>query len=340
MKKGKLFATRTAFGQANLLSMMSAAALLAASPLAAQGAGSTPVAATASLKNLSFQLVDLNLNDGIAPSVQFDQQSQGRLYGITGLPEAQFLLTGLQPNGTTSVVSVDGGYAVSASPSSMDARNAITMNAVLGAIQDSHTYQASYGTPRVEYAGGFVNSVQVNTSNNPPPPPTFSLSGNTALVISGTASLRFEADLLALQAQLKSLGVESLQFSSQGTAQVIGHGYLDDGQGNAVGAGSASLSIPRTSNYFIQYLNPYGLSEPMTKVYDSGDVSFSFQVQNLGAMTRQGYLDFTVAASSSLSVGPVFTDSSPGLLTPEPSAYALTGLGLLAAVCAARRRRG
>jgi PEP-CTERM motif len=275
----------------------------------------TPATVSAGVDSLAYHLVDLDPNDGIAPSVSFNFSNEDvSVYGpdsktATFTPFSTNSLKLTTSNGSTLAKKAGSNYVT---------QTAATLNDLTGPAQVSYA-QNFLATPDL-FASAY-NSVALFDSAYR----LFTLSPHTQLVIDGISksNISFDQNQL-LQTDLANL----IQASPNATfvmyieSQITISAFDADSNSFAeLGAGGrVDYQIDKTGLQQIESFRPYV----------GGDHPFSLVINNDGAAARDGYLSFGVESA----IGTYLTQA-----VPEPSTWALYTLGLAGCAFAARRRR-
>jgi hypothetical protein len=358
-----------------------ASAMLAG--LSAHAVAAEPfLSATSSLSNLMFQLIDLNPNDGIAPSFTFF------LDGQTSINPLDVSIGDLSTTPLISPVPLAGNTA--ASPLPTVSRNApfgqvtITPNAVtvsstvrtenLSKQPFGGTYSYAIGpdlytvTESGQNIGGGgevlftlpgigeiydpVNGALVLTSGR--------LSANTALIIMGQAKLSVLADRSVVEAQAQALGPDN-DYVDYG-AHILASINIGLSGNNSVFADATSGSFSNT--FSLQedvgvYTGSTTYYDNVQGIYiDTSDLvlnrstvrDFSLVAFNNSSLDTDVQLDVSLNSTAAqlvnsaksntvVTANPDWVPEPPTPTIPEPSTYALMGLGLVGVALAARRQR-
>ena len=292
------------------LKLITCAAIVAAALPVAASASSTPLgSASAQLTDLSYRLVDLDPDDGIAPSITFTTGNQVRLFAEGGFSNSRetlgWLSNPFDAATALSTVAVDGEQAA-IEGNSLSARSdifigdAVANNALLatGQHQASVASRGSLGTS--PFTQGWT------------------LSARTALVVEGRALATLNNDLTSL------LPLVDKDIHSSSTASI---GLSLEAERNPGLQASFSKFVFKNSrldasgNIWTDASDPAALDE-----------TFVLTLSNEGATAMKGRLGFGVNAVTSLSVT---TLTSP---VPEPSQWALYLMGMAMLPLVARRR--
>lgn len=306
---------------------------------------------TTTLSGLSYRLIDLAPEDGIAPSLMFSTSSKVGLATYSGDHGnlSTTMLAGGVFNGVSGQVTSGGGKTqASYSPGLMSASLSIGADDVLQQGQSYQSHEAVfmeiYGTVPVDDSpfpieGGSDFS--------------FILSAHTALVIEADVSVQhaFNQSVYLASAQAQALASNHQTLLSYSLAGV----YMSLGQFNDLAAPEAfQAQYASAAEFLIQ--NGYG--------FDQGDV-FSLERQTLvvgianGLDTEQA-LTFRLEGGAMIDfftslpdapvdpndpidvidpvdpIGPIGGGTTIPAI-PEPSTWALMGLGLLGVAAASRR---
>lgn len=334
------------------LSSAAAASLLVLSglPLAAHAA--TPLFdGSASLTGLSYQLIDLDPNDGIAPSVTF-KTDQGLIFA-TGMrrmvdmenqePNADKLAltagTWLLPASTASVTSKDGLSTASASASGLSSAVRVEEQHIQNLpespfepgkyaleVWGSTSVGTSLQLPFFS-ADSDVGTMTVDLSSLPDTGyATFQLSAHTAIVFSGHARASINVDVGHLPWDLKA-----------------GRDFSVFGANAGLGGGFASPQTPLQSTYPLDQFN-----DEFYAAYQFQTAGVSAQWYSLGGESQsmnEGDVSITLKNLQGVSQDGVVLLSADTLLSvtaptavPELSTWAQGLLGLGGLMALMRRR--
>lgn len=299
-----------------------AMALLASLPALASAAGDTVIQSTsAQITGLSYRLIDLDPNDGIDPSLTFDMTAGG-INAVTynnrlGIQDGQYddaYFVGLTPD-ASKTVSFNGATA-SAGPSGYSTSVQTTVDQHINLAPS-----AGYGGATTFNADIFTYPDGVNYTN-------MTLSANTLLVITGTASVTQQSNLQPLLDELNLLNPGQEAWASV-----------------AIDAGArVELNLERrvTDPSYTQTLTD--ISNFVLNTYDAGpgDDIYSpvtLQFANVGGASTDLSFTVSVGVTNAIMSGldNVIIDPPPSI--PEPGTYMLMGLGLVGIGCARRRAR-
>lgn len=319
----------------------------AADPLVAQ--------ASLSLSGLSFQLIDLTPNDGIAPSLSF--QTQGMIdtwnsaydeatdsYIYLG-PQFQ---NSLLPSSPLTHVTPDGMSTLTTTSNSATLQSQVTVSQILPSLTPPNTegvddYVSNWTTTGTDLTVGnaFPGEFQ-----------QFTLGAGTALVVRGSLSGSYSVDGTAIQAELAANGYTdwSLYHTGRSDAAFIMAAQVHDLTSEP---GSFAGLIGNQVNGIVTSLyndgaNYLGSADGELTLHAAASKDFEFTLTNLGSADMTGVMALNLTVGSDLSL----YASRPSLWTPpidlppidvpaipEPSTYALMGLGLVGIAAVARRRR-
>lgn len=300
-----------------------AMALLASLPALASAAGDTVIQSTsAQITGLSYRLIDLDTNDGIDPSLTFDLTAGG-INAVTynnrlGIQDGQYddtYFVGLTPE-ASKTVSFNGATA-SAGPSGYSTSVQTTV--------DQHINLA----PSAGYGGATTFNANVSTFPDGVNYTNMTLSANTLLVITGTASITSQNNLQPLLAELNLLNPGQEAWAS--IAPDSGARIELNLERRNIDPNNIQ-SETDTSNFL---LNTYG-ADPVNDI----NSAFTLQFANVGGASSD--LSFTVGVGVTNAIvsgldSIVIIDPPPSI--PEPGTYMLMGLGLVGIGCARRRAR-
>lgn len=287
---------------------------------------------TAQLSNLSYRLIDLDPNDGVAPSASFDNFSV-----VLGLPwnDGVPRYSGsLLPTSTLQADVTNGLFQ--ATPSALTASTSITSGDLASQISQTTT---GYQSVNVGSSEPYFYSAGSDVDN--PYFGTVKLSPNTAIVITGVASVTSSTNstkLVELINTLKQPGVNNPYVDL--TSTVTPNVYLSlsneesdaDFGGFAQSSTDSHFSLNGRRDNYITLTDGYYF-DPMPDIEKQSN--FSILYANLGSQDKAVRLDVSVGASVNLNG---YVDLSSGVVTPpipetptipEPSTYALMALGLV-----------
>ncbi|MBA4110986.1 MAG: hypothetical protein C0487_15485 [Leptothrix sp. (in: Bacteria)] len=308
----------------SLLSMAALTAMLASLPV--QAADQVLASASASLTNLQIQVIDLTPDDGIAASVTF---SLGVLVSdhfeagaeASDISRTTFDLNALSSTGWTGTVST-GTYSFSSSALSLTSE---------AKASELHAAMSNIYSPG-NHVTGFSKSLyfdvvapEVSLYYTP-----FFMGANTAVIISGNA-VTTSSSAAVPSGELASLFDPAVSDISQLAVETSASGYVQlslDGQGR-----------PRADTGYPNSVQVLSYSEQGVEGTDGPWVQsspFFLSLENASSETTTDA--FVLSLRVDVSAGVIAPDlSTPAI--PEPSTYALMGLGL-AGIGLARRRAG
>lgn len=296
-------------------------------------AADTIASGSASVTGLSYHLVDLDPNDGIAPSIIFNDSYVG-IAAVTGTgtsqqltPVSEWVRTpgDLFTSAPAALVSSSGNATGSYNSNSAAISTTLT-GANLNAMP---TDLGEYGYVKTLTAGSGMLYGKDEYPDYPgvlvpmnPGQSAFTLSANTALVIDGQWHVNAGLDLtqLAPGAFLNSVQANawSAYFVNHVAAGVALK--LDNDQDGVFAYNSIALS---------QSLDGNGLGELIIqRESDQNDAPFSVQIDNASSASANGMLILGAVADYTVSVA-----------VPEPGTWALMGLGLMGVLVTAGKRR-
>lgn len=314
------------WGMAN--GIVLAAAMACAST--AQAADDVLFSATAQITGLSYKLIDLTPNDGVAPSVTFNNSitlNTGNWDGNISYSNS------LLPDSTLQTVYM--GNVVEASPTGLSVSSTVTSQGLSSELSQldptlrgsqSFYSTSTFVSPSI-VGGGDLGYV--------------TLGANTAIVITGVASMNAEfnttktSDLINTLSPSGSTPLLSLYPSLNASI------HLSLGTGEYL-YGDSTYSMSDTSSHFSMDSSWwYDMSAAGDKA-TAGQQPFSIHYMNLADTEKSVSLSLDVSANSQLSGYVEFApalpvDPVPGI--PEPGTYALMGLGLAGIGLAHRRRK-
>ncbi len=309
--------------------------LAAALVSSAHAADPVLMSSSASLSNLTYQLIDLDPTDGITPWVQFSLGGNLDPGYYSGSPNAISFTpptNSFLPGQTTTATSSNGSAQAIAGPSQLLTSSSVSLSQV--------TPISSPMTSMGNGASATVSSVtDPNTGTSVTP--AITLSANTLLIIKGSASVQMSRDLTSLQAAVDASTADWVNVTAYQTAGIsvtLSHQITSaDGSSSTGTYSDFSLYSPVDGTLTTSLYRGGDPSQlPLTLNYTSGVTPFTVQWANTGASSAMADLSISTGGSTYLEAVPVYVSQPP---VPEPSTYVLTGLGLLAAGTVARKSR-
>lgn len=310
-------------------------ALAAALPVCAQA--DVNVAASAQITGLTYSLIDLNTNDGIAPTITFNNvvntsANHQNTYGDGGYASAydqtapfNGLLAETGVNTTLTAESASAtsqGYTASAS---------VSTNEALAHIDPAQRYYQPFAVR--SDAGIGVNPGLYDDLGQPQ---SITLSANTALIITGVANVKGQFDRDAFTTQIASM--PGLLTSYIAPTSIVG--------------ADVSLSLISESYEFNEFgnsivSNVYGSMATLSNGWDENNFDYtrllSVQFSNLTDADTKVILSIQANAHANLEGNLDFTDLNADLFppitpsVPEPGTYLMLGLGLIGIGLARKR---
>lgn len=323
-----------------------ATAILSALPLMAKADDTSPVvsSSTVTLSNLRFELVDINPNDGITPSVSFDLTGQLSVTDVSGTTSTSYS-NALLPLTPTTLVSSNGHSSITTTADSVTLKSFTTLQDALSA-SSGFTTTPGYNDGNT----GSNNSANLSVSN----PQSiagnltgmnfgqFTLSANTILRITGTATSSSTLDatplLAALPGNAQNPAVWINKYPNY-QAATLALGKLTVAQNGD----ASSITGLQGSAATLAYPPSLSVSQTSTAASYTQSQAFDLVFTNLGDTSTVGDVLWTLGASEQLSTGWSYLlpdvivppPDVPGI--PEPSTYALMGLGLVGIALTRRR---
>jgi hypothetical protein len=317
----------------------------------------TFISASNAITSLSFQLIDLAPNDGIAPSISFTSGAAGYDWGhrisLTEQLEDTVVETNqLLVSDTVSVTSSSGGAQSSIGTNFMRSEvhlteqsyvdhAVITQDGDYGYLPGKNFFLES--AARIYTSGSLISAglnrvvLEENEQSptgylyrlegTPEDVAYFTLSANTEMVISGTASHQFYVNPGALT----SYSFNDMQINVLNSASLTTH-FLDPADGATTWTSEEALreslrlsQISIGDAYLYQSCPEQNCSRERVQ-----EQAFSFTLSNTSALAAKGRMTaFTNASLFLRAAAPV----------PEPSTYALIGIGLLGVFGAVHSRK-
>ena len=294
--------------------------------------------ASLSLTGLSFQLIDINPTDGIAPSISFE--STGYLGGEWFYAEDSYTRQGgiqynnsLLPSAPQSYVSADGLSTINTTSNSVLMHNQVSGSDLYGALDAEDTYgyftkTVSQSTSDLAVGNEFSDDWE-----------SFTLSAGTGLIVRGTFSNKFSfSDNSALQSELEIKGYEGVSLLQNFDTKVFfAMAALDRESSDPIGYGYDV----KQGNYF--YREAFDdMSQDSLDGFAAVDRTtsndFEFTIVNFGSTDMSGVVLLNMSVDSSLELSGYRPNIAIPAI-PEPSTYALMGLGLVGIMGVTRRRR-
>lgn len=302
----------------------------------------TLATANASLSNIKITLVDLDPNDGIAPSVTFGSGFLG-LYGDQIASASAYV--GSSP-GTLFGATASGaqnGLSYNLSPSSINIGASVDSSDISQAapLDYSDYYYAGAGksldfasAPAVDFNSGDHNYNRISK---------FTLSANTGLLITGTASASVTAvsngDVKTAVAGsfdptvVDLSGMNAAAYASSSISFILASPSILTEDSHMWDVPNSSIStVNRAVDSYI------GNEDEAVDFQDSS--SFVLTFANGSAESAEGVLALIMQAGTSASAyAPALYPTEVPTTIPEPSTYLLMGLGLAGIGLACSRQR-
>ena len=256
----------------------------------------------------------------------------------TWLPGGPTYSNSILPTTPLNYVTPDGLSTVTSTANSVTLQSQSPLSLQPGYENSgAYFYESSYTGTNLSIGEQYSEGLQ-----------SFTLSAGTGLIVRGTLSASISADVSGVEAAVNALGYEapySSGYAGANASFVLASGVQDvlDSQGNYLG-------------FMIQQGNQLDLNLGRDIFADSGTMldsqsqDFEFTVTNFGSDAMNGVFALNLGVSSYLSVSaspinpyipPVIDTPDGGDIAPipEPSTYAMMGLGLVGIAAATRRRR-
>lgn len=300
--------------------------------LDAAHAAEPAIQASTSLSGLTYRVVDLAPNDGIAPQVIFSS-GQPLLGMVDYSPNAQTMFTtvgGAAFNaqaggfdggpGQVSGRITSAGQSLSLSTQADQIVNPSIMAKVAQQIQDN-----PYLNPDLYVAGGAINTVS--------PGIRWELTPHTALVIEGEISAELALQLGGIDRSQLTPYIEgqgrsmNLHVQASSGVSLLSDAWLKDPFGNGPRSG-AYVSYDREINW-----RPDGNLDQWRSDNRPESSHFTISLENTTGQRLAG----NFYQESRLNTWAQFSDPRFSPTVPEPSSYLLFSLGVTG-LCLARRR--
>ncbi len=312
-------------------------AVLTAMPLLAQAA-EPGVYANASLSGLSFRLIDLTPDDGIAPTVSF-----GPSWGVatvSGVPDPN----DWYPVAASAIDLGETGFTpLTPTSASLPGATASADGERLSASSFVHSadliknLDPNLRTIQSIYPSDIGANLVIQPLNNGSSPQNIILGANTGIIVTGMSHIDGQLDPAALKAALDAL--PNNQETWLGWGHVTAHVNISLTQ--------RTVQVDEAGNIYAQNNVRSGFSMDRD-LWEDGSFdhssAFSLQFLNLGNEAGEVSLDISLSASSVISTSVDFRDPGDIIIpppitpsVPEPGTYLLMGLGLVGLGIARRR---
>ena len=284
--------------------------------------------ASINVTGLTFRLIDLAPDDGVAPSLVL----QSNYLGLSnGLGDAQIVREwhdgGVFSTQSWQLSSDNGLVQASYAPGSISGSVSVNPADVVN-VGNSFSAEVVHGFGADPYAEWTPSDW------------AFTLSANTALVIEADVSTQYSIDHAAFQ---NSAEAQTLAEAEQGMQVTLGDHASMSIWINADGWGSSDpLNAPE--DFLAQYARDSQYGEYSNAIVLGSGEGLNSRSGSLVAGIANGTdADTQLRFLFSASVGAVFETFSKNPVTevpviPEPSTWALMGLGLVGVAAATRRR--
>lgn len=302
----------------------------------ARAADAVLMSSTATLSDLTYQLIDLDPTDGITPWATFSISGFVGV-GSPGSDTTYSSTTGLGPSQSILTATGNGSASALAGPNQIQVYSSIRTSDVLpfNTTNGDYYYQpfaSSSGTATT--AGGVDPDTGLIV-------PSVTLSANTLLVITGSATFQRTMDLTPLQSAVAASGASYLSIdggsNSSITASLISQ--TNTNEGSNVNGADLNLYSPYDYLYGFVHATTQEGDAALISNYQSTLSPFKLSLANTNATSLDANLSSSLYTTSSLRVAAYYPDTTPPQpAVPEPSTYILTGLGLFAAGAVARKR--
>jgi len=304
--------------------------------------------ASVTLSGLSFQLIDLTPGDGIAPSLSFQTEgvidSWNSVYDEAShswLHSGPTYSNSLLPSTPVNYTSPDGLSTVTSTANSVTLQSQLPLSQILPPLNPPD----GSGTGDYVYNGIGSNTDLAVGAPYPGEYQSFTLGAGTGLVLRGTLSRHITLDSGAIQSAMEANGYDtwSLTGGSGGGATFMMAAQSSewfDAEGNYTGG---SLLQANQLELFDSRSMEHGAGLDNTMLLLDGAQDFEFTVVNFGDSNLTGLIALQLTVGSDLFLyAQRFSEITPPIdipAIPEPSTYALMGLGLVGIAAVARRRR-
>ena len=299
--------------------------------------------ASVTLSGLSFQLIDLTPGDGIAPSLTFQTEgvidSWNSVYDEASdswLHSGPTYSNSLLPSTPVNYTSPDGLSTVTSTANSVTLQSQLPLSQILPPLNPPD----GSGTGDYVYNGIGSNTDLAVGAPYPGEYQSFTLGAGTGLVLRGTLSRHITLDSGAIQSAMEANGYDtwSLNGGGGGGATFMMAAQSSewfDAEGNYTGG---SLLQANQLELFDSRSMEHGAGLDNTMLLLDGAQAFEFTVVNFGDSDLTGLIALQLTVGSDVSLyAQRFSGITPAI--PEPSTYALMGLGLVGIAAVARRRR-